>query len=88
MGTCEADQSLRFGEGDMLQVHFLRVLEGEDADWSGLFQDISSQGSAYRLTLSKIAHDRKAELKFCKNAKDDLKGTNWLPMIDRSIMAD
>ena len=88
MGSFSADQSFRFGEADDVQVHFLKVLEGEDVDRTGFWKDITSEGLALRLTPREIGRGGKAKTQFCKKAKDHLKGTAWVPMIDRLMAAN
>ena len=100
MGDFEADQSFRFGEADELQVHFLHVLEGEGVDRTELLADISGDGRAHRLSPRKREgpawqqavgrtdeEDREAELAFCQQAKEALKGTAWARMIDALMAA-
>ena len=100
LGNFEADQAFRFGEADELQVHFLHVLEGEGVDRKELLADISSEGRAHRLSPRRregpawqsavsggAEKDRDAELAFCRQAKQALKGTAWVQRIDESMKA-
>ena len=91
LGSFAADQSFRFGDADELQMHFMRAVEGEGVERSGLLQDISSAGRAHLLTPSgphwqafadTTESDRKARKAFCKEAKQCLQGTTWVPMLD------
>jgi hypothetical protein len=83
MGRYVADQSIRFGKADDCQKHILHLLEGEDADREGFFEDIFSNDWARRLSPHEVKRDREATIDFCKKARKHLEGTPWVTMIDR-----
>lgn len=82
VGEFVTDQSSHFGDGDEAQVHFRRVVEGEDAG-SGLLSGLFSSDSSLRLSLHEIKRDDKARSKFCKKARQRLKESAWISLVER-----
>ncbi len=85
MGSFEADQPFLFGDADELQLHFMRVLEGEDVDRSGFFRDMQNEGRAHCLTLRTAKRDAETEAAFRREAKDVLEATAWIQRIDGRV---
>jgi hypothetical protein len=85
MGRFVTDQSMSFGDGDEVQIHFLSVLEGPAAQRSSLVKNIFSSEKQHQLTPHESQRDKESMVKFCKKAKEHLKGTPWAQMVDRML---
>ena len=76
IGRFVANQSTSFGDGDEVQEHFIRIVEGEGADESGFSKMLSGEYSR-RLDPHEIQRGEDAHNKFVKNAEKYLAGTAW-----------
>ena len=83
-GRLVGDQSVTFGEGDGMQWHFMKVLEGKATNASGLMSALGGEYSK-RLDTHETDHRPETERKFLEKARDNLKGTAWVEMIDERL---
>jgi len=88
MGRYIGEPSLRFGRGDELQEHFLRVLEGQDTRREAVLDDLDAPDAAHRLSATVADRGLKADYDFCGRAAGVLRGTAWALMLERLKQGD
>ena len=74
---------MTFGDGDEAQVHFLNVLEGKKGG-AGMLADLFTSDHARRLSLHEAKQDEQAKADFYRKAREKLKGTGWVALIDKA----
>ena len=83
-GRLVGDQSVTFGEGDGMQWHFMKVLEGKATSESGLMSALGGEYSK-RIDTHETDHSAETERKFLEKAREKLKGTGWVEQIDKRL---
>ena len=80
MGRYVANQSLRFGDGEPIQRHFMEMFEGKTSATRKFLRGDASK----RLTLHEMSTDSKYARKFLEKAREQLSSA-WTVEIDQKL---